>query len=56
MTPELSRQLAHIKNGYDRRSDCDFKHSRDFLNYVKSHEEDINSLKDVPAMFSDIIG
>ena len=55
MTPELSRQLGHMANEYDGRSDVDYDLCVEFRRYVRQHEDDIDSLEDIPAKYKSII-
>ena len=55
MTPDLSRKLAHILHLYARVPDHDSEHSQAFRHYIVTHEDDINSLEDIPAEFKDIL-
>lgn len=55
MTPELSRQLAHLANQYDARKDANLDLSLAFRRFIREHEADINSIADIPAQYSGII-
>lgn len=48
MTPDLSRKLAHILHLYARVPDHDSERGQAFRHYIVSHEDDINSLEDIP--------
>ena len=56
MTPGLSRQLAQLANKYDGRKDADFNLCMEFRHYVRQHEDDINTLGDIPAKYKAIVG
>ena len=55
MTPELSRDLAHIKNKYASRDDADTNLISEFMRYIREHEDDINELSDIPDKFFAIL-
>lgn len=55
MTPDLSRKLAHILHLYARVPDHDSERGQAFRHYIVSHEDDINSLEDIPAEFKDTL-
>jgi|GEM_PF-5364466 len=55
MTPDLSRQLAHLATQYEGKEDADFGLCMEYREYVRKHEDEIASLDDIPAKFSAII-
>ena len=55
MTPEVSRDLAHIKNKYASRDDADTNLISEFMRYIREHEDDINKLSDIPDKFFAIL-
>ena len=55
MTPELSRQLAHLANQYDARKDANLDLSLAFRRFIREHEATINSFADIPARYSTVL-
>lgn len=55
MTPELSRQLAHLATQYDAQKDANLELSIAFRCFIQEHEAEINSIADIPAQYSGII-
>lgn len=56
MTTDLSRQLAHLANQYEGRKDADYDLCAEFRRYVRTHEDSISSLADIPAKYKAIVG
>ena len=55
MTPDLSRQLAHMANEYESHKEVDYGLCVEFRRYVRQHEDDIDTLEDIPAKYKSII-